>query len=127
MGALVTFTDLESPRAHQHAVAGLGAPWPNLGRHYSRGRARSEEPTELHAAVGWMENLKASLPEGDTMPQTAVRVLDNEIDRLDTVVKRFLDFTRPPELHQGRKETRSQGITRGRACGGQAADGPVEW
>jgi len=26
--------------------------------------------------------------------------LDNEIDRLDTVVKRFLDFTRPPEMHQ---------------------------
>src|SRR6266853_1951918 len=29
-----------------------------------------------------------------------VQVLDNEIDRLDTVVKRFLDFTRPPEMHQ---------------------------
>jgi signal transduction histidine kinase len=34
------------------------------------------------------------------MPQQAVRVLDSEIDRLDTVVKRFLDFTRPPEMHQ---------------------------
>jgi signal transduction histidine kinase len=26
--------------------------------------------------------------------------LDSEIDRLDTVVKRFLDFTRPPDMHQ---------------------------
>ena len=34
------------------------------------------------------------------MPQQAVRVLDSEIDRLDNVVKRFLDFTRPPEMHQ---------------------------
>ncbi len=41
-----------------------------------------------------------SLPKGDEMPQQAVRVLDSEIDRLDTVVKRFLDFTRPPEMHQ---------------------------
>jgi signal transduction histidine kinase len=48
----------------------------------------------------WLENLKASLPEGENMPQQAVRVLDSEIDRLDTVVKRFLDFTRPPAMHQ---------------------------
>jgi signal transduction histidine kinase len=34
------------------------------------------------------------------MPRQAVRVLDSEIDRLDTVVKRFLDFTRPPDMHQ---------------------------
>ena len=43
---------------------------------------------------------KTSLPEGDDLPQQAVRILDSEIDRLDTVVKRFLDFTRPPEMHQ---------------------------
>jgi signal transduction histidine kinase len=48
----------------------------------------------------WLENLKMSLPKGDEMPQQAVRILDSEIDRLDTVVKRFLDFTRPPEMHQ---------------------------
>ena len=30
----------------------------------------------------------------------AVRILDSEIDRLDNVVKRFLDFTRPPDMHQ---------------------------
>jgi signal transduction histidine kinase len=48
----------------------------------------------------WLENLKASLPDVDGLPLQAVRVLDNEIDRLDSVVKRFLDFTRPPEMHQ---------------------------
>jgi signal transduction histidine kinase len=36
----------------------------------------------------------------DGLPLQAVRVLDSEIDRLDSVVKRFLDFTRPPEMHQ---------------------------
>jgi signal transduction histidine kinase len=48
----------------------------------------------------WLENLKASLPEEEGLPLQAVRVLDSEIDRLDSVVKRFLDFTRPPEMHQ---------------------------
>jgi signal transduction histidine kinase len=48
----------------------------------------------------WLENLKASLPDVDGLPAQAVRVLDSEIDRLDSVVKRFLDFTRPPEMHQ---------------------------
>src|SRR4029077_4684865 len=43
---------------------------------------------------------KASIPDADGLPAQAVRVLDSEIDRLDSVVKRFLDFTRPPEMHQ---------------------------
>jgi signal transduction histidine kinase len=37
-------------------------------------------------------------PEQDGGAQQAVQVLDKEIDRLDAVVKRFLDFTRPVEL-----------------------------
>jgi two-component system, sporulation sensor kinase E len=32
------------------------------------------------------------------MPRQAVAVLDSEIDRLDSVVKRFLDFMRTPEM-----------------------------
>jgi signal transduction histidine kinase len=48
----------------------------------------------------WLENLKAGMPEMEGLPLQAVRVLDSEIDRLDSVVKRFLDFTRPPEMHQ---------------------------
>jgi len=47
----------------------------------------------------WLENLKESLPpDQDGGAQQAVHVLDKEIDRLDAVVKRFLDFTRPMEI-----------------------------
>jgi signal transduction histidine kinase len=47
----------------------------------------------------WLENLKESLPaEMDSNAMQAVQVLDKEIDRLDAVVKRFLDFTRPMEV-----------------------------
>jgi signal transduction histidine kinase len=47
----------------------------------------------------WLENLKESLPaDQEAGAQQAVQVLDKEIDRLDAVVKRFLDFTRPVEL-----------------------------
>jgi signal transduction histidine kinase len=47
----------------------------------------------------WLENLKESLSPGDSVPRQAVAVLDSEINRLDSVVKRFLDFMRAPELH----------------------------
>jgi signal transduction histidine kinase len=97
MGALVTFTDLES-RERISTQLQVSERLANLGR-ITAGVAH-EVKNPLNSMRLWLENLKASLPEGDTMPQTAVRVLDNEIDRLDTVVKRFLDFTRPPELHQ---------------------------
>jgi signal transduction histidine kinase len=48
----------------------------------------------------WLENLKESLSlqESDNGAQQAVHVLDKEIDRLDEVVKRFLDFTRPMDV-----------------------------
>src|SRR5437773_11444300 len=47
----------------------------------------------------WLENLKESLSgESDGASQQAVQVLDKEIDRLDAVVKRFLDFTRPMDI-----------------------------
>ena len=35
---------------------------------------------------------------GEALPRQAVAVLDSEIKRLDSVVKRFLDFMRAPEL-----------------------------
>ena len=97
MGALVTFTDLES-RERISTQLQVSERLANLGR-ITAGVAH-EVKNPLNSMRLWLENLKASLPEGDTMPQKAVRVLDNEIDRLDTVVKRFLDFTRPPEMHQ---------------------------
>jgi signal transduction histidine kinase len=47
----------------------------------------------------WLETLKEALPEDGELPKQAVQVLDSEIDRLDNVVKRFLNFTRPVEIH----------------------------
>jgi len=58
-----------------------------------------EVKNPLNSMRLWLENLKESLPaDRDGGAQQAVQVLDKEIDRLDAVVKRFLDFTRPMEL-----------------------------
>jgi PAS domain S-box-containing protein len=97
MGALVTFKDLES-RERISTQLQVSERMAQLGR-ITAGVAH-EVKNPLNSMRLWLENLKASLSEGDEMPQQAVRVLDSEIDRLDTVVKRFLDFTRPPEMHQ---------------------------
>jgi signal transduction histidine kinase len=97
MGALVTFTDLES-RERISTQLQVSERLAQLGR-ITAGVAH-EVKNPLNSMRLWLENLKGSLPDGDEMPRQAVRVLDSEIDRLDTVVKRFLDFTRPPEIHQ---------------------------
>jgi len=97
MGALVKFTDLES-RERISTQLQVSERMAQLGR-ITAGVAH-EVKNPLNSMRLWLENLKASLPPGDDMPQQAVRVLDSEIDRLDNVVKRFLDFTRPPEMHQ---------------------------
>jgi signal transduction histidine kinase len=97
MGALVTFTDLES-RERISTQLQVSERMAQLGR-ITAGVAH-EVKNPLNSMRLWLENLKVSLPEGDDVPHQAVRVLDNEIDRLDSVVKRFLDFTRPPEMHQ---------------------------
>jgi hypothetical protein len=97
MGALVKFIGSGIARAHQHAVAGVRAHGPARQNHGGRG-PRGEESAELDALVAGKS--EGEFAEGDEMPQQAVRILDSEIDRLDTVVKRFLDFTRPPEMHQ---------------------------
>jgi len=97
MGALVTFTDLES-RERISTQLQVSERLAQLGR-ITAGVAH-EVKNPLNSMRLWLENLKMSLPEGDDLPHQAVRVLDNEIDRLDTVVKRFLDFTRPLEMHQ---------------------------
>jgi signal transduction histidine kinase len=97
MGALVRFTDLES-RERISTQLQVSERLAQLA-HITKGVAH-EVKNPLNTMRLWLENLKATLPEGDSMPQDAVRVLDKEIDRLDTVVKRFLDFTRPPDMHQ---------------------------
>jgi signal transduction histidine kinase len=97
MGALVTFTDLES-RERISTQLQVSERMAQLGR-ITAGVAH-EVKNPLNSMRLWLENLKACLPQGDDLPQQAVRILDSEIDRLDNVVKRFLDFTRPPEMHQ---------------------------
>ncbi|MGH9592556.1 MAG: sensor histidine kinase, partial [Bryobacteraceae bacterium] len=97
MGALVTFTDLES-RERISTQLQVSERLAQLGR-ITAGVAH-EVKNPLNSMRLWLENLKACLPQGDDLPQQAVRILDSEIDRLDNVVKRFLDFTRPPEMHQ---------------------------
>jgi signal transduction histidine kinase len=97
LGALVTFTDLES-RERISTQLQVSERMAQLGR-ITAGVAH-EVKNPLNSMRLWLENLKMSLPEGDGLPHQAVRILDNEVDRLDSVVNRFLDFTRPPEMHQ---------------------------
>jgi signal transduction histidine kinase len=96
MGALVTLRDLdsiESINTQLQVSERLAA----LGR-ITAGVAH-EVKNPLNSMRLWLENLKETLPaDGDGGPQQAVQVLDKEIDRLDAVVKRFLDFTRPMEV-----------------------------
>jgi signal transduction histidine kinase len=96
MGALVTLRDLdsiESINTQLQVSERLAA----LGR-ITAGVAH-EVKNPLNSMRLWLENLKESLPhEADSGSQQAVQVLDKEIDRLDAVVKRFLDFTRPMDV-----------------------------
>lgn len=105
MGTLVKFKDLES-RERIGTQLQVSERLANLGR-ITAGVAH-EVKNPLNSMRIWLENLKASLPDADGLQLQAVRVLDNEIDRLDSVVKRFLDFTRPPEMHQ--EESSLKGI-----------------
>jgi len=57
-----------------------------------------EVKNPLNSMRLWLENLKESAGTDSSVSHEAVQVLDTEIDRLDRVVKRFLDFMRPVEL-----------------------------
>jgi PAS domain S-box-containing protein len=96
MGALVTLRDLdsiESINTQLQVSERLAA----VGR-ITAGVAH-EVKNPLNSMRLWLENLKESLPpETDGGAQQAVNVLDAEIDRLDAVVKRFLDFSRPMDV-----------------------------
>jgi signal transduction histidine kinase len=96
MGAMVTLRDLdslESINTQLQVSERLAA----LGR-ITAGVAH-EVKNPLNSMRLWLENLKESLPpETDDSAKQAVNVLDAEIDRLDAVVKRFLDFSRPMDV-----------------------------
>ncbi|MGB7433800.1 MAG: ATP-binding protein [Candidatus Acidiferrum sp.] len=96
MGALVTLRDLdsiESINTQLQVSERLAA----LGR-ITAGVAH-EVKNPLNSMRLWLENLKELLPpETEDAALQAVNVLDAEIDRLDAVVKRFLDFSRPMDV-----------------------------
>jgi PAS domain S-box-containing protein len=96
MGALVTLRDLdslESINTQLQVSERLAA----VGR-ITAGVAH-EVKNPLNSMRLWLENLKESLPpKTDGLAMQAVKVLDTEIDRLDAVVKRFLDFSRPMDV-----------------------------
>jgi signal transduction histidine kinase len=94
-GALLTLRDLESRER-------IGTELETSERLSALTRITAgvahEVKNPLNSMRLWLENLKESLPPGNDLSTQAVRVLDSEIDRLDRVVKRFLDFTKPVEM-----------------------------
>lgn len=94
IGTLVTLRDLES-------LERIGTELQVSERLAALGRVTAgvahEVKNPLNSMRVWLEVLKVNLPPGNE-PQQAVQMLDSEIDRLDRVVKTFLDFTRPVEL-----------------------------
>jgi len=96
MGALVTLRDLDSLDSINTQLQ-VSERLAALGR-ITAGVAH-EVKNPLNSMRLWLENLKESLPpDPDSSAKQAVNVLDKEIDRLDAVVKRFLDFTRPMDV-----------------------------
>jgi len=95
MGALVTLRDLESLERISRQLQ-VSERMSALGR-VTAGVAH-EVKNPLNSMRIWLENLKENLPPGEELSRQAVAVLDTEIDRLDSVVKRFLDFMSPQDL-----------------------------
>jgi PAS domain S-box-containing protein len=95
MGSLVTLRDVES-------LERIGTQLQVSERLAALGRVTAgvahEVKNPLNSMRLWLEVLKANMPI-DPEPQQAVKMLDNEIDRLDRAVKTFLNFTRPVELN----------------------------
>jgi PAS domain S-box-containing protein len=94
MGLLVTLRDLES-------MERIGSQLQVSERLAALGRVTAgvahEVKNPLNSMRVWLEVLKGNLPT-DSETQQAAKMLDSEIDRLDRVVKTFLEFSRPVEL-----------------------------
>ncbi len=96
MGLLVTLRDLES-------LEKIGSQLQVSERLAALGRVTAgvahEVKNPLNSMRVWLEVLKGNLPP-DAETQQASKMLDSEIDRLDRVVKTFLEFSRPVELER---------------------------
>jgi PAS domain S-box-containing protein len=95
VGALVTLRDLESLERINRQLE-VSERLAAMGR-VTAGVAH-EVKNPLNSMRLWVENLRENLSSDEALPRQAVAVLDSEINRLDSVVKRFLDFMRAPEL-----------------------------
>lgn len=95
MGAMVTLRDLDSLESISTQLQ-VSERLAAVGR-ITAGVAH-EVKNPLNSMRLWLENLKELLSEEQDGARQAVKVLDKEIDRLDGVVKRFLDFTRPMDV-----------------------------
>jgi signal transduction histidine kinase/HAMP domain-containing protein len=96
VGALVTIRDAGT-RAQLEDQIAVATRLAALGR-ITAGVAH-EVRNPLNAMVLQLEILKAKLAERGTTVKPQLDTLSSEIRRLDRVVKTFLDFTRPVELH----------------------------
>ena len=96
MGMLVSLRDLES-------LERIGSQLQVSERLAALGRVTAgvahEVKNPLNSMRVWLEVLKTNLPI-DPETQQAAKMLDTEIDRLDRVVKTFLEFSRPVELER---------------------------
>jgi signal transduction histidine kinase len=96
MGCLITLRDTGS-RAEIRDQIDSTTKLAAIGRLMSGVAHEVKNP--LNAMVLQLEVLKARLGEDGDKVQPQVEVLAEEIRRLDRVVKTFLDFTRPVEIH----------------------------
>jgi signal transduction histidine kinase len=96
MGCLVTLRDA-STRAQIEDQIDVTTKLAALGRLTSGVAHEVKNP--LNAMVLQLELLKSKLADQGDKVGPHLAILSNEIQRLDRVVKTFLDFTRPVELH----------------------------